>query len=59
MNSVPVDKLLEAFNDIEKSKKDGTYVIKCPACGSVMDVHPNADCFAICTNPDCGMSIRA
>lgn len=59
MSTVPVDKLLEAFNDIEKAKKDGTYVIKCPACGSVMDVHPSADCFAICTNPECGMSIRA
>lgn len=53
------DKLIKAFNDIEQSKKDGTYVIKCPACGSIMDVHPSADCFAICTNPECGMSIRA
>ena len=59
MSTVPVDKLLEAFNDIEKSKKAGTYVIKCPACGSIMNVHPNADCFARCTNEECGMIIRA
>ena len=50
MNNVPVDKLLATFNDIEQAKKDGTYVVKCPACGSIMDVHPNADCFARCTN---------
>lgn len=59
MSKVPVDKLIKAFNDIEQSKKDGTYVITCPACGSAMDVHPNADCFARCTNEECDMIIRA
>lgn len=59
MNKVSPDKLIEAFNDIEQSKKDGTYVIKCPACRSIMDVHPNADCFARCTNEECDMTIRA
>ena len=59
MNKVPVDKLLATFNDIEQARKDGTYVVKCPACGSIMDVHPNADCFARCTNEECGMIIRA
>lgn len=59
MPSLDVNKLLKAFEDVEQAKKDGTYTIKCPACGSVMDVHPNADCFAVCTNPECGMSIRA
>lgn len=59
MSRVSPDKLIEAFNDIEQSKKDGIYVIKCPACGSVMDVHPNADCFARCTNEECDMIIRA
>lgn len=59
MSRVSPDKLIEAFNDIEQSKKNDTYVIKCPACGSVMDVHPNADCFARCTNEECDMIIRA
>lgn len=57
MSKVSPDKLIEAFNDIEQSKKDGTYVIKCTACGSIMDVHPRADCFARCTNEECGMII--
>lgn len=59
MSKVSPDKLIEAFNDIEQSKKDSTYVVKCPACGSIMDVHPSADCFASCTNEECSMIIRA
>lgn len=55
---IDANKLLKAFDDVEQAKKDGTYVIKCPMCGSSMKVHPIADCFAVCTNPECGMSIR-
>lgn len=57
--TLDASKLLKAFEEVEKAKKDGTCTIKCPACGSIMNVHPIADCFAVCTNPECGMSLRA
>lgn len=59
MSKVPVDKLLATFNEIEQSKKDGTYVVKRPAVSSANGTSWPATASLSCCSSSSSMRVSA